>query len=88
MAAKPLTKAEKAWLKQLQDVINKCPSTRLAAFTTGDDDITLYDSDFDDQINELMDRGASDTDFCVAARDCDAILADITFPFPIHSTSG
>lgn len=35
MAAKPLTAAEKKWLKELQAVLDKCPSKRMGFYTSG-----------------------------------------------------
>lgn len=87
MAAKPLNAAEKSWLKRLQKLIDECPSTRMAAFTTGDNDLTIYDLEFEDEINELLDTHEC-SDFCLAVREAEAELGSIVFPFSIHSTSG
>ncbi len=43
MAAKQLTKEELAWLHALQAHLDKCPSTRIGAFTTGDRSLFVYD---------------------------------------------
>lgn len=43
MAAKKLTKAENAWLDELEAVMKRCPSPRLQSYTTGDNNITFYD---------------------------------------------
>lgn len=45
MAAKQLTKDELAWLQALQEHLDKCPSTRIGAFTTGDSYLFVYDKD-------------------------------------------
>ena len=41
--AKKLTKAESAWLDELEAVMSRCPSERLQCYTTGDNDLTFYD---------------------------------------------
>jgi len=41
--AKKLTKAESAWLDELEAVISRCPSPRMNAYTVGDNDLTFYD---------------------------------------------
>ena len=86
MSSKPLSSAERAWLKQLQDLIKKCPSNRMAAYTTGDNDITLYDKSFNAQIDEIMDR--SNDDFCGAAEECDVNLGSCKCPLQILTKSG
>jgi hypothetical protein len=43
MSAKPLSKREREWLDELEAVLMKCPSRRLACFTIGDQDLHFYD---------------------------------------------
>ena len=44
MPAKPLTKKEQAWLDDLEAVMLRCPSKRLASYTIGDNDLMFYDA--------------------------------------------
>lgn len=81
MAAKPLTAAEKAWIKKLQTVLNACPSDRFEAYTIGDNNITLIDA----ELSKGFDRNL---DVCVAANETEATLAVIYTPFPVLSTAG
>lgn len=82
-----LTKAEAAWVKKLQAVIDECPSKRLAAYTVGDADITLYDGSKQAQILAIQDANPS-MEFGNAVDDADAALAHVPFPFQIHSVAG
>ena len=81
-----LTKAEKKWLDELQEVLNRCPSDRLGFFTIGDKDVFVYDKRLDKQIDEIQDRGCRD--FCQVVKDIDAGFGEITFPSNVHSTAG
>ncbi len=81
-----LTKAEAAWVAELQEVLDRCPSKRLGFFTIGDSTVSIYDNKKDDKITEHQDRKGSD--FCTAVRAYDAALGEIKFPFNVHSTSG
>lgn len=85
MAAKPLTKAEKAWIEKVQALLRECPSKRIAGYTIGDNDIVLYDTKFDDEIRAIQDDGA---DFCSGVNATGAELERLYFTFPIHSTAG
>lgn len=78
-----LTKAEAAWIKRVQAVLDECPSDRIGAFTIGDPVVTLYNRDKDEQINAHI-----ETDFGRAVEREKAELGVLRFPFPIHSTCG
>lgn len=86
MSAKPLTAAEAKWVKDLQAVLNKCPSKRMIAFTIGDPMLVIYDSSFSGEIDGIVSR--SNKDVCQAVSMVGAELASITFPFPVESTAG
>lgn len=86
MKTKKLTKAERDWLNKLQTVLDECPSDRLGAYTIGDPRISIYDSRFESEINEIMDSGK--TDFCIATDELGVNLGDLKMPFAIHSTAG
>jgi hypothetical protein len=83
-----LTAKEKAWIARLQKCLDQCPSKMLAAYTVGDNDITLYDSSLDTEIEIIMSDPSDSQDFCKVALDLDAIIQVINFPFPVHSTAG
>ncbi|MGL6052306.1 MAG: hypothetical protein ACRC16_20360 [Aeromonas salmonicida] len=83
---KKLTAAEKQWIAKLEAVLSECPSSRIHAFTFGDENITLYDKSLDGEIAEL--QGHKNYDFGPAAYKVGAILYVVDFPFPVHSTAG
>lgn len=87
MKTSRMTPAEKAWVAKLQAVIAECPSKRLAAYTVGDADITLYDGSKQDQILAIQDAKPS-MEFGNCVEDADAALAHVAFPFQIHSVAG
>ena len=88
MKEKPLTKAEKAWLKKLQDVMNECPSNRLAAYTIGDRELSFYDSSFDDEICDLQNEFGGSKDFGPCCIELGAYFCAVDTPFNITSAAG
>ena len=67
-----LTKKEQAWLNELQDVLDRCPSPKKIGFyTIGDKSIYLYDLRRMDEIMEALDNRSS-MDWCVAVHDMNA----------------
>lgn len=78
----PLTPAERAWVKKVNEVLKECPSKRLGFYTIGDHDITVYDKTFDPAIDK------DGRDFGVAADALGVVLDFITFPSNVHSTAG
>ncbi|MGL5215843.1 MAG: hypothetical protein ACRC8R_12005 [Aeromonas hydrophila] len=86
MSAKPLTAAEAKWVKDLQAILNKCPSKRMIAFTIGDNDVTIYDRSFCCQIDDIVNRSNKDVGQAVSM--VGAELASVIFPFPVESTAG
>lgn len=86
MAAKPLTAAEKAWLKKLQAVFDECPSDRLGAYTIGDPWLAIYDRSLESKINQH-----SVNKICEFSDSVEALGAGFTTiktPFAVHSTAG
>ena len=78
-----LTKKEQAWLNELQDVLDRCPSPKKIGFyTIGDKSIYLYDLRRMDEIMEALDNRSS-MDWCVAVNDM-----KILFPSSVESTAG
>lgn len=78
----PLTEAEKKWIAKVEKVLAECPSKRFSAFTIGDNNITLYDSSFDDEVD------AMNTDTGRAVHQLGCALGNVFFPFNIQSTAG
>lgn len=81
-----LTKAEKKWLDELQEVLNRCPSKNLGFYTIGDPSLHVYDLRKEQQIDDYMDR--HNHDFCHAVKVLDAGHCDLDFPAQVHSTAG
>lgn len=83
-----LTKAERAWLADVQAVVNRCPSKRLGFYTIGDPSVTLWDRDKTDDVFNALDRRDAG-EFCsaveVAGAGFDAVLY---FPNNVESTAG
>lgn len=82
MAAKPLNRAEKAWLAKLQKVLDECPSNRFAGFTIGDPTIVLYDKCFEPQIWD------SGKEVPQLVDELGAKIGSLYFPFPVEATRG
>ncbi len=84
-----LTKKERAWLNELQDVLDRCPSPKKIGFyTIGDKSIYLYDLRRMDEIMEALDNRSS-MDWCVAVHDMNAGFDEkILFPSSVESTAG
>jgi hypothetical protein len=85
---KPLTKAERFWLTELQELLNRCPSKRIAFFTVGDSFVGLHDATREDEIGEYLDKEGGE--WCGAVKDVGADFGDIGLYFPnaVHSTAG
>ncbi|CAI1110237.1 hypothetical protein [Serratia quinivorans] len=81
-----LTKKEQAWLDELQEVLNRCPSKNLGFYTIGDPALHVYDRRKDQQIDSYMDR--HNREYCHAVREFDAEFCDLYFPAAVHSTAG
>lgn len=80
-----LTKAEKKWLDELQEVLNRCTSKRLGFATSGDRDITVYDVSFSDLIFKMLEREGGD--YIPTADKLGAVFGVINFPAPVESTA-
>ena len=86
MPAKPLTAAEKKWLKDLEQLLNSCPSTRFSAYTVGDAYLMFYDKGVSDawcaeNPRKLLDASAQH-------QAAGSHLATITAGFQIDSCAG
>lgn len=83
-----LTAKESKWLKEVQAVINKCPSNRIGFFTIGDNDIYAFDFTKIDEIMDDLNSGKGG-DFCVSCNKTNALFdAQLEFPNPVESTQG
>ncbi|EDM7844534.1 hypothetical protein SFF81_000816 [Salmonella enterica] len=84
-----LTKKEQAWVEELQEALNRCPSPKKIGFyTIGDNEILLYDLRRIDDVQAVIDRRGS-ADWCTAVQDVGAQIDEtITFPSPVESTAG
>lgn len=82
-----LTKAEKAWVAEVQAALDKCPSTHLGFATAGDHDLTIFDIRGIDKICALLNRGSHDF---IPVADKLGLVADerLNFPRPVESTAG
>ena len=82
-----LTKEEKAWVKQLNALLAKCPSKRIAFATIGDCDVSIFDVT---RYNEICDSLASEKGEFISAADRIGALFDerLTFPNQVESTAG
>lgn len=82
-----LTKAEKVWVMQLNDLLAKCPSDRIAFATIGDCNVFLFDRR---QYNDVCDdQELNKGEFISAARRIGAAFdEELMFPNPVESTAG
>lgn len=83
-----LNKKEQAWLDELQEVLNRCPSERLGFFTIGDPQIAVYDRSKESEIERMLDRRESG-DWCGCVLKAGANFDEwLDFPAAVHSTAG
>lgn len=82
MAAKPLTKAEREWVNKLQDVLNQCPSNRLGGYLSGGFDLSLFDTSYEKEIDEMQTR--KNCLIGVAVSELGANLGQLDLPFVIQ----
>jgi hypothetical protein len=87
MACEPLTEAERKWLKDVQRVLNRCPSTRFGFYTIGDRDITVIDQGETDAY-EAKHGWGDKSDYCSLVDHAETRLGDLVFPHNVHSTAG
>lgn len=80
-----LTKAEREWLKNLQALLNKCPSRRFQGYTIGDNDIVIYDKDVMEAWQEANQN--QHLDVGLEVEQAGAELARFEFTFQIDSAA-
>lgn len=88
MKTKPLTKAERVWLDELQEVLNRCPSKRIAFFTVGDAWVGLHDVTREDEIGVYQERNGGEWGGAASKIGADFDGKQLTFPNQVHSTCG
>lgn len=81
-----LTKAEKAWIAEVQEVLDRCPSKRMGFYTIGDDELFVYDYSKEKKIGEFQDRGADMSDAVSKANASFDVF--LNFPNNVHSVAG
>jgi hypothetical protein len=82
-----LTKAEKLWLRMVQDLLNQCPSERLGFYALGDPCLFVYDRSKDAEISKYNDSTKTG-DFGHGVEEFDASFATLKFPSSVHSVAG
>jgi len=80
-------KKEKAWLKNLQGVLDECPTKGLGFYTTGDRAVAVYDAKKQTKIDAYCDANPY-ADYCSAVDNCGAWEGSLSFPNDVHSTAG
>ena len=88
-----LTKKEDAWLERFRKTMAAAPdslSRKISAYSTGDNNITIYDiQKYDSYFEENPISHTSDSrDQCTLVNDSESELEVIYFPFLIESTAG
>lgn len=85
---KPLTRGERAWLIEVQAVLNRCPSNRIGFYTVGDSFLGLHDATREVDIGIELDKNGGE--WCSAAERLNADFGGevIYFPNAVHSTAG
>lgn len=86
MGTSPLTKEEKDWVARVEKALkSKGATSRMVAFTIGDDNIVIYDRNVYAEYVKLHGEGR---DVCVTVDRSGSALAELWFPFEIESTAG
>ena len=85
-----LTKEEREWVCKLQKVLNKCPSDRLGCYTTGDQNLVLYDkSSYEQYSIKNGDPFTDENQYYDAIAIASACIdSSIVFPFAVEGVSG
>ena len=87
VAAKLLTKKEKAWLGRLEKVLMACPTDRLECYTVGDNDLMFYDKNVH-AAHEKTRGYREEQDMCPACDECGAHLGRVFSKCFIVSAAG
>ncbi|EEW3262269.1 hypothetical protein [Escherichia coli] len=84
-----LTAKERAWIDELQAVLDRCPSPKKIGFyTIGDPTIFLYDLRRDKEVQDALDNRSSG-DWCTSVASVGAGFDEtIDFPSGVLSTAG
>lgn len=82
-----LTKKEKAWVDEVNAVLARCPSKRIAFATIGDCDVSMFDVTRYADICDEVDNGKGE--FIPSAARIGAAFDEVlTFPNQVESTAG
>jgi hypothetical protein len=89
MSAKKLTKLEKEWLHNFQELMDNCPSERFGAYTMGDFEIVIYDKNvFEKHRNEIEKTFMYPVDEVEIHDRVGSKLHTIIMPFQVDGISG
>lgn len=88
MNTKPLTQKELAWLDQMQNLLNKCPSNRIAFYTVGDSFLGLHDAGREAEIGQYIENNGCEWGSAAKYTGADFNGYVLNFPNCVHSTSG
>ncbi len=83
-----LTRAERAWIKELQDVLDRCPSQRLAFSASGDRDLMLHDATREHEISAHMEEHPGEWRSAATEVGADFGGVHVVFPGNVHSVAG
>jgi hypothetical protein len=85
---KPLTRAERAWLDDLDALLARCPSDRIAFYTIGDDFLGLHDATRESEIGRELDKNGGEWSSAAQRLKADFGGRRLSFPNAVHSTAG
>ncbi|PMN73134.1 hypothetical protein [Enterovibrio norvegicus] len=82
-----LTAKEKNWIKDMQKLLDACPSQRLGFYANGDRDVGVFDVTMVDEVHDRLHEGSGE--FCTACDELGAAFGVfLEFPNQVHSTAG
>lgn len=84
-----LTKKERAWIDDVQSVLDRCPSPgKFGYYTIGDNNIMIYDLRREVEIESELDSRRS-SEWCTAVQATGTGFdAELVFPAGVLSTAG
>ncbi|GLY59706.1 hypothetical protein Pcaca05_05640 [Pectobacterium carotovorum subsp. carotovorum] len=82
-----LTKEERAWVKKVNALLEKCPSSRIGFYTIGDATVFLFDETYQNEISNFMDNSNADWAECVEIIGA-GFSEQLKFPNPVESVAG
>lgn len=85
---KPLTKGERAWLAELQEVLNRCPTRRIGFSTIGDSNVSIHDAAREREIDHELEKNGGEWVSAASRLGADFDGVTIDFPNAVQSISG